>query len=313
MTQKRKSRGIALITVLLVVAFATIAAVALSSRLQLDIRRTENLLRSDQAWLHALGIEDWARGVLVQDREEGQIDHLLEGWNSPLVAVPIEGGEVSARLIDQQGLFNLNNLLTKEQKPSKLDVERFQRLLDLFELEPELSNKLLDWMDENSNAMMPGGAEDESYQGLTPAYRSANRPLAHISELLLVEGFTPEIYERLAPYLCTLPGHVEINVNTAPAMVLMSLAEGIEEGDARMLVEAREEAPFENMDEFLMHQALSGITIVQDGLGLKSDYFKVKGGVQVGRARVGISSLLNRTEKDGVQVIQRMREGFFSG
>jgi general secretion pathway protein K len=311
--QKEKSRGIALITVLLVVAFASIAAVALSSRLQLDIRRTENLLRSDQAWLHAQGIEDWARGVLKQDQEEGQIDHLLESWHSPLVAVPIEGGEVNARLIDQQGLFNLNSLLTKDQKPSALDVERFQRLLRLFDLEPELSSKLLDWMDENSNAMMPGGAEDETYQGRTPAYLSANRPLAHISELLLVEGFTPEIYERIAPYLCTLPGPVTINVNTAPTMVLMSLAEGIREEDARMLIEAREQTPFENMDEFLRHQALSGIAIKQDGLGLKSDYFEVKGGVHLGRARIGISSLLKRTEKDGVQVIQRMREGLFSG
>jgi general secretion pathway protein K len=310
-------RGVALITVLLVVSFATVAAVALSSRLQVDIRRTENLLRSDQAWQHALGIEKWAQGLLMTDlKESPQTDNLLELWYEPLVSVPIEGGMVNARLYDQQGLFNLNNLLDAKGKPSPVDKDRFQRLLAMFDLERELANAVIDWLDENTDETPPRGAEDSVYQGQTPAYRSANRRMAHVSELLLVEGFTSEAYEALEPYVTALPDYVRININTAPVPVLMSLAPGIEEQDAEALVDRREQLPYTNENEFLDEPALAGpaqaVLTKAGGLGVKSDYFLVKGAVDVGKARVGLSSLLRRTvPTKPVQVIHRMREGVF--
>ena len=308
-----KYRGVALITVLLVVASATIAAVAISSRLQIDIRRTENLLRTDQAWLHALGMEVWAQGVLAVDAKKTQIDHLGEAWNDPLESTPVEGGTVAGKIIDQQGLFNLNNLLDGNLKPSVIAMERFKRLLTNLELDPLLGNALLDWMDEDSKANSHGGAEDSEYQGLKPAYITANRRMTHPSELLLVKGFTPQVYKLIAPYVCTLPEPVAINVNTAPKQVLMILAKGITEEDAERLADEAEESPFEEIGEFMGHDALAGLTVKRHGLGLKSDYFKIRGSVQVGTARIGISSLLYRTEKDGIKIIRRMREDIFSG
>lgn len=315
----RQSRGVALVTVLLVLAFATVAAVALSSRLQLDIRRTENLLRSDQAWQHALGVENWAQGVLVTDMKESpQTDNALEDWSAPLVSVPVEGGMVSAQLYDQQGLFNLNNLLDAKGKPSPVDKDRFQRLLQLLGLERELANAVIDWLDADTDQTPPRGAEDAVYQGLTPAYRSANRRMADVSELLLVEGFDAEAYEALVPYVTALPDYVKINVNTAPIPVLMSLAPGIEEQDAEALVDRRDDLPYMSEGEFLDEPALAGpaqaILSKAGGLAVKSDYFLVKGAVEVGSARVGLSSLLKRTvPSKPVQVIHRMREGVFSG
>ena len=48
-------RGVALITALLVVALATTAAVAMATRLNVDMRRTGNLLNGEQAYAYALG------------------------------------------------------------------------------------------------------------------------------------------------------------------------------------------------------------------------------------------------------------------
>ncbi|TAL44132.1 MAG: general secretion pathway protein GspK, partial [Methylovulum sp.] len=45
-----QQQGVALIIVLLILSIATIAVVSMSSSRQLDIRRTENLLRSAQAF-----------------------------------------------------------------------------------------------------------------------------------------------------------------------------------------------------------------------------------------------------------------------
>ena len=46
-----------------------------------------------------------------------------------LPAIPVEGGEVQGTLYDQQGLFNLNNLV-RNGTASAIDLVRFQRLLD---------------------------------------------------------------------------------------------------------------------------------------------------------------------------------------
>lgn len=62
-TLKYKQTGVALITAMLVVALASVAAVAMTSRQQLDIRRTGNILHADQAYLYALGGELWAKDL----------------------------------------------------------------------------------------------------------------------------------------------------------------------------------------------------------------------------------------------------------
>ena len=58
MTQR--NRGVALMTVLLVVVLATTAAVAMASRQQLDIRRTENTLYQGQGLMYLYGVESWS-------------------------------------------------------------------------------------------------------------------------------------------------------------------------------------------------------------------------------------------------------------
>ena len=46
--QATRQRGVALVTALLVVSLATVAAVAMATRFQIDLRRTGNLLNGEQ-------------------------------------------------------------------------------------------------------------------------------------------------------------------------------------------------------------------------------------------------------------------------
>ena len=56
-------RGVALVTALLVVSLATVAAAAMATRLHVDMRRTANLLHSEQAYAYAIAAESWARVI----------------------------------------------------------------------------------------------------------------------------------------------------------------------------------------------------------------------------------------------------------
>lgn len=301
---RTSQRGVALITVMLVVALATIAAVAMASRQQIDIRRTENTLNAGQAYHFALGAERWALQILTRDRRQGEIDHLGEDWAQELPPLPIEGGSIEGRIVDLQGLFNLNSLLA-EGEAGRLAQERFQRLLVALEIQPELMQAVLDWIDPDLEPRFPGGAEDTYYLGLTPAYRAANQPMASPSELRQVQGVTPAVYERLAPYITALPTATSINVNTAPAGVLMSLADGIGFEEAQALVEARPENGFTSVDQFLALDVFAGQGVSAEGLGVASQYFLLSATARLDRLRVPILSVVQRGQTGRGMVLQR--------
>ena len=67
MKKLQKQKGVALITAMLIASLASIAAVAMVSRQNLDIRRTENMLEADKAYMYALAAESWVTQILVED------------------------------------------------------------------------------------------------------------------------------------------------------------------------------------------------------------------------------------------------------
>ncbi len=303
-----KQLGVALITAMLVVSLATVAAVAMASRQHLDIRRTSNILDTDQALLYALGAESWASQILARDRRENQTDTLGEDWAKLLLPIAVPGGSIVAAVEDLQGRFNINSLVV-DKKPNQVALERFKRLLESLELETNLADAVLDWVDKDVDVRYPNGAEDDEYLREKPAYRTANALMSSTSELMLVKGMTLEAYDTLSPHLTALPDSTPINVNTASVQVIMGLAENIAQSDAEALVESRGEEGFATLDEFLRHESLAGRKVARDGLTVSSEYFVVRAEAHIGRMRARLSSLLHRKSTGHVTVLRRSRSG----
>ena len=220
----RRARGVALIIALVVVALATMLATRIGAQSAIDQRRGATLLQQEQAFQVALGAEAWAIETLRDDAERSQRDSLDESWATPLPPVPIEGGTVEGRLEDLQGRFNLNNLVKSDGTKNDATFAVFQRLLVRLQLEPKWASLLVDWIDTDTVADGIDGAEDGFYTGLSPPYRTPNRPITSTSELLALPGFGPDRYRRLAPFVAALPVGSAINVCTAPGEVLDALA-----------------------------------------------------------------------------------------
>ncbi len=301
-----RQQGLALITAVLVVAMAAVAATAMVVSQQYSVRRTANMLHGEQAEFFAVAAESWARVLLRRDGRDNQVDTLEETWAQPLAPVLIEGGSLQGYIEDEQGRLNLNNLLGPGGVSADA-VTQFQRLLQVLELDEELVNALLDWLDADVDVRFPRGAEDDTYLGKEPPYRTANRRMADISELRLVEGFSAEVIEKLAPYVAALPEVTELNVNTAPAAVLATLAEGVSLREAESLVEERAEEPFEDLEVFKAHTAFAGRELLGVGLALRTHYFRLHGMVQVGRGQIWLSSLLHRADDQQVSLVARSR------
>ncbi len=304
-----RQRGVALITVLLVVAIVTVVSAAMVARQQLSIRATSNQLQARQAWHYALGGEALAQKILARDLKGGEpgaaaIDHLLEPWAQPLPAFEIDQGEILVRIEDLAGRFNLNDLL-RDQQPNPAAVEQFRRLLLRLQISAPYAERLLDWIDPDQQPSGELGAEDNAYLGLDTPYRSAGRRLHDLSELRLLLDMREEDFQRLAPYVVALPPNVPLNVNTASAMVLSSLSDNLSLGAAESLVELRRAVPFRNSAAFLAQPALAGTTLQGTALAVGSQFFQATSEVRLGDRRLALVSLLQREQDGSVRVLAR--------
>ena len=303
-----RQQGVALITALLIVAMVTVAATEMVTRQQMDIRRTGGLLHGEQAYAYALGAESWAQIVLARDKRDSKIDTLYEDWSTQPPVSIVEGGSIVGRILDLQGRFNVNSLVDNKGVADKDAITRYKRLLRQLDLDESLAEPLADWIDSDINVLFPDGAEDDIYLGAPTPYRTANRLLVDISELRLIKGYEPEVIQKLRPFIAVLPEVTPLNVNTASAEVLITIAENMSLSDGQSLVETRGEDGFETVAKFTEQKELSGkqkMTTAQ--LSVESNWFLMVSEATIGQSRARLASLIQRTDKT-TRVVRRQRE-----
>jgi len=301
-----RQRGVAIITALLIVAIASTVSIAISTRLQLDVRRTGNIIAGDQAYLYALTAESWSRGFLKSDRESNEIDHLGEDWATE-VMIPIEGGTIKGKLTDLQSCLNLNSLL--EDDPKKpVTRPRLETLMDNLGIDKGNTQAIIDWLDNDLQTTIPDGAEDGHYMNLERPYRAANDPMLSVSELRLVRGFEdPNIYNTLLPHVCAFGVNAPININTAPEEVLRSLAVDLTASDVKNIIEQRSDPDtvFKNIGEFTSFNDLKQKITNTAGLSVDTEYFMLQTDTTIGQVRVISYSIIHRDDKGDTTVIAR--------
>lgn len=291
-----RKRGVALITAMLITALAASVAASLSWDNALDVRRTMVMLYRDQAIQVAVGSEGWVRNILRDDQASSTSDHLDEIWATEIPALPIDAqavqGEIYGEIQDLQGRFNINNLIDASGQTHQPSLEQFKRLLAALGLEDRLAEIIADWLDADQTESIPFGAEDPLYTGLTPPYRTANRPILSVSELAAVDGMDRSSFDILLPHVTALPGRTPINVNTASAPVLQSLGSNITLSDAEGLIALREGGGF--ADYGGVFAPLVEADLQQDGFSETSSYFQLKAVVQIDTVRISLFTVLHR-------------------
>lgn len=299
-----RESGIALITAVLVVALAAIAAAAMLTATNIAIRRTANLQDSEKAGWYATGVESWAKSLLDRDRDENNIDALGDLWARPVDYLPTDEGFLRGVIIDQQGRYNLNNLGATQPDAYQQQVEIFVRLFRVLEIGDEtyarsLASRIRDWIDVDSDPTGFDGAEDSEYLGIDPPYRVANRPMTSVSELLAIKDLKPEVYLKLREAVCVLPQiGTLINVNTAPEAVLRALA--VQPTPAvEVFLRTRGENPVKNPQElFDPPRSLYGANDVRpELLTVRSRFFQLRAEAFVGSGRVALYSSLYRPDQ----------------
>jgi len=293
---RHRQSGIAAITAVLIVAVAASAATFMLAQQSAMVDQATLVASRAQAERYGEAGLDWARGVLMEDaRRAGAIDSLDETWARPVVGMPIERAIVAGAIADEQGKFNLNNLVNAAGQKSDADFAVFQRLLASLGLAPELAQAALDWIDPDDDLSGNGGAEDAYYLGLPRPYRAANAPMAQVEELYRVRGFDAAAVAKLKPYVTALDRGTLVNVNTAPAAVLAAvLGDKVSADQGGGIVERRKAQAFRTTSD-VATVAGTDVGAALQMLDVKSGFFSVLVQVNQDDVQLSIEALVKRT------------------
>jgi general secretion pathway protein K len=269
-------RGTALIIAMLVLALAVAGAAAMLERQDLDARALQSQRDYEQArWLLRGGMH-WARSILAEDARAGTSDHRRELWASGLPPTDVQLGSLAGEIRDEQGLFNLNNLL-RGGKPDPLQIAALGRLLGAIGLTPTLADAIAARIDPK-------------------------RPLADVGELAGLGDLGADALSRLSRYATALPRPTVVNINTAPAEVLVAVVEGLALSEAQALARRLATDPVRNRDEFQTRLPPS-LRPNLEGISVSSQFFVVQGRAKVGAADLRMEALLQRTGTGRLPVI----------
>jgi len=287
-----RQRGAAVIVAMLVVALAAIAASGFVFRTQVEWRKLENAADLDQARWILRAAEQWAAAILQDDARQTAVDHLDEPWARKLPPVDAEGYRIGGRIEDQDGRFNLNNLVAGGRVDSQ-QLAVFTRLLVTLKLPAELAEAVADWLDADDEPLPGSGAEAGHYRQQAAAALPPNRPLLQLNELLPVRGMSRAVLDELVPFVTALPQTTWINVNTARPEVLAALIDGLTLEEAYRLTAQRERAHFRNLGD--LRNALPEWIVLPEGrIAFTSRYFLVTSRARHGRIAIGSRALLDR-------------------
>lgn len=290
-----------MILAIVIVAMATILATSLVWENHLNRRRTAVQLHGAEALANALSVEDFVRVVLAEDDRES--DHLQEPWAQQGNIFPIEGGSLTGVVTDLQGRFNINNLWNwQENQPNNDQVDAYRSLVQALGLDERIVDATVDWLDPDIEPRGFAGAEDDVYLRETPAYRTANQPIADIDEMRLLANMTPEQFAVLAPYVTALPPRegatTKVNINTAAPELLAALGESLSPEDAARLVELRNQEGFASLRA--AQDIVGAAGLPDEFFGVQSNHFRVQVLAVVGVSRVNLYSVLQRDADSGV-------------
>jgi general secretion pathway protein K len=302
MFSRRHSQGVALVSVLLIVAVLLAITTRLLASHNLVINQSANTFEQDQALQYVLGAEVMARQALFDDFTNSgpESDHSNEVWAQSILPFDLdEGGYLEAQLTDLNGCFNLNSVLAGD---GTAGMQRLKTLLDNLGISNQMADVWKDWVDGDQE-VTGFGAEDNEYLSAESPYRSASQMVTHISELYLLRDMTQEQVELLMPHVCLLAEpDSKINVNTANALTLSALHPDFTPATVEPIV--AEERDFRDVSEFL--SVYEEFRPVADSLSVRSEYFQLHAQAQVGNTSITLLSLLYRDPSDGqVRVIQR--------
>ncbi|MCZ6876327.1 MAG: type II secretion system minor pseudopilin GspK [bacterium] len=346
--------GIALVITLLVVALVTVLVLEFHFDAVVELDLAANYAEDVQAYHLALSGVSFARALLLRDDDSA--DGMEDLWHSislipacfppqQLLSMAGDGGGsifldtlgegqgqdavgdgqgcVSLRIVDEQGKLPLNALMPEGDSSDPNPIWRpiFEAFFVNFQIDEDLLDALVDWIDVNDQSGGIGGAERTYYAGLEHPYEPPNKPMRSLGDLRQIRGFDYETLAKLFPgrppeamadidlgtnrYLTVYGSKqgAKVNLNTADEEVLRALCDGLQAGCAADLVEdlvsRRQEGQLNDLQA--VNDLISDAAVfnqLKQVADVKSHFFRVESLGKVGDIKKRVVAVLERRDDD---------------
>ena len=310
--------GIALITVILIIAILVAIAIELNRSTRASIYDAANL--SDGIKLTYIAKSGFYGAEALLANSDNDYITLRDNWaNTETLSAQSQSlfadGYFITTIEDEAGKIPLNQLVNGNQYNQDI-----QNILIRLLSQPEFGldeitiktivDSIKDWIDAD-NTVTGYGAETAYYASLNPPYEAKNAPMDCIEELLMVKGITKDIFygtdkkPALAQYVTT-DSDGQININTAPKMVLRALSGDITVELADSMDEYRRtESNYKYLSDPTWYKKVPGMTatIKPELITVTSNYFKIISVGKMKNMQQGLSGIVKKAGQS-VQIIK---------
>jgi general secretion pathway protein K len=291
---RRRPKGNALLTALFIMALIAIAATAMVKQLNTSILRTERFIQTDKLYLSAQFIQLWAISTL----KETDLSLIALNKEGLVLSLPAKlqnqypGYQLSGSLYDLQSKLNLNGLtdpniqsifvkLAQQQEPSQSTA--FIR---------SLTAAIIDWISPQSTLNQDKWSQ--YYSSLPQPYLPAHQPMQSIYELNMVAGITPDLFQKLLPYVCVLPQMTPININTASSTLMHALSTKENNPAIDAFLAQRTGKEIKTQEEF--NEIVKKLNVNSTTVSYQSNYFLAVAVVTQGQHKLTLYTVLKRTK-----------------
>ena len=264
------NKGSALISALFIMTLVAIAATAMSTRLQLDIYRTQLTIVTDKLYLASQAVSYWALGELANSENHfttsGDYGKVLDFPTKLRSLYP--DTTIKGSLYDLQSCFNLNNV-----SDPKYQLAFINLLKNTTKLNPKqritLATTLQHWL--TPYQLGQDNTLFTYYLKQKPPYYPAQQLMKNVSEFRLLEGVDSKLYRSLFAYITALPEVTPVNLNTATKPLLMTLGYGLNEAQVNELLKTRGKKGIVDLKK--VNPLLQKLAIRSEQVTIDSQYF----------------------------------------
>ncbi|MBC3458372.1 type II secretion system minor pseudopilin GspK [Pseudomonas mosselii] len=301
----------AVISALLIAAVVAVIAAGMIERQGLLTRQLENHQLALQGQWAVEGGLQFSRQVLFEQRLRDPLVRGGQPWAQPMRDVPSGSVRFDGQLEDEQGKFNLRNLMVDGQVDAEA-LATFKRLCALIGINERLATAIAGQVIDSypqrplaalgkldsGRATSPGGAVEA-----LPARRPMLRSVEGLAGL---KGMDGQALERLRRFVTVLPALTWVNGNTASAEVLAAQVPGLSLQQAAALVAERDGGRwFINRGDFVNRLRMPSLAMANVRVGINSDWFRLRGLVRLGNRELALQALLRQREGQLPDVIWR--------
>lgn len=264
---RNKSSGTALLSALMMVVIISSVLTMWIYQTQFHIKKTHIEIENQQAQWIANGAKSWGALLLKQYRFK-KTEPILATLSGKSIDIP-KNWKMTAKLIDAQSFYNLNNL-----------QENQQRIGFFLLLQHVLKNKKnvnLENIYYGSIAKVDAGFHrklNQTQKNINRLKESSLEKFSTLGEWQEINGVNEQILKHMRPYLTVLPESTPININTCPKEILKSLKPDLKDRDVEKIIFARGNKGFRSQNE--LFAILESFKIPVQNVTIYSQYFWVE-------------------------------------